>query len=396
MTLTNTSTTNGPDLRNPVLLDTLPATMQYVSHTDRLRRPASPPPGTREQPVLSLYPNPTGSGTVMRLAWPNLVIPAATTTTPARTITVASRRVLGGAIGAPGRSVPNLAMLAGLATRPPTSVTTNCRATAVDTNDLDRDGNKTETLCISRNALFNVLPTAGLNSVKLVKGSCPGSGDYAASATTYGNGPLSYRLTVSNPGNVSVNNAIFYDIFPYVGDRGVISTDARHSEWAPVLTGAVVVPSGANVAYSQSTNPCRPELFGGATGANLPAGCTNDWSGTAPTDITAVKALKVSFGSISIAPEDALRFSWPMRAPVSAQIPQAGNNSFGYIATRTDGLTPALPAAEPNLVQTTIACVEAPPFIGDHVWLDANADGIQNAGEAGRNGVVVELLSPGP
>ena len=393
LTLTNSSTTGGPDLRNPVLLDTLPATMQYVSQTVAYGTGVTPP-AAEDAPVFSQYPNPTGSGTVLRWTWPNLAIPAATATTPARTITVTiTVKVRSGASGLPGQYT-NLGMLAGLSNGD--VVTTNCRQTAVDTNDLDQDGNRTETLCVSRNALYNILPNASLNSVKLVKGACAGNTDYASTATTYGNGPLSYRLTVSNPGNVPVNRAIFYDIFPYAGDRGVISADARGSEWAPALTGAVSVPSGATVEYSQSTNPCRPELFGGTAGQALPSGCTNDWTGIAPTDITSVKALKVSFGTnITIAPEDALRFSWPMRAPVSAQIAELGNNSFGYLATRTDGLTPALQAAEPNLVQTTIDCIEAPPFIGDYVWHDANRDGIQDTGEVGINGVVVELWSPG-
>ncbi len=398
LTLTNNSSTNGPDLRNAVILDALPATTQYLSHTVAYGTGVTPP-APADAPVFAQYPNPTGSGTVLRWTWPNLAIPAATSgppATPARAITVnITVRVLSGASGLPGQYT-NLGMLAGLSNGD--VVTTNCRLqpAPVDTNDLDQDGNRTETLCVSRNALYNILPNASLNSVKLVKGACAGNTDYASTATTYGNGPLSYRLTVSNPGNVSVNRAIFYDIFPYAGDRGVISVDARGSDWAPALTGAVSVPSGATVEYSQSTNPCRPELFGGTAGQALPSGCTNDWTGIAPTDITSVKALKVSFGTnITIAPEDALRFSWPMRAPVSAQIAELGNNSFGYLATRTDGLTPALQAAEPNLVQTTIDCSEAPPFIGDYVWHDTNRNGIQDTGEVGINGVVVELWSPG-
>lgn len=397
LTLTNASATSGPDLYNPVLLDTLPATLEYVSHTVSYGTGITPP-ASGDAPVFSQYANPTGnSGTVLRWAWPNLLIPQSRVLTVS--LVVKARR----GVAAPPGTYINLAMLSGLGSASvPGSSTwafSSCRVNnpaPVDTSDLDQDGNTSEYLCQSRNAPVVILPSAALNSVKEVRGGCAGAGSYASNTTSYGNGPVDYRLTVSNPGNLAVRQAVFYDIFPWVGDRGVISSDSRGSEWAPVLTGAVAVPAGASVAYSASTNPCRPELFGGTAGQTIPSGCSNDWTTTAPTDITTVKALRVDFGTNLISPDDALRFSWPMRAPVSAALTDEGNNSFGYIATRNDGGTPALQAAEPNLVVTTIECVEQPPFIGDRVWLDADGDGIQDAGEAGINGVVVALYDPGP
>jgi hypothetical protein len=386
LSVRNMSTTS-TDLVRPVLLDILPPQLAYVNH-DFIFSDSNNPWWSDEvtDAVFDQYPNPGGDGTILRFAWPDMALPQYQTA-----YVVVTVRALGGAAGTPGQYI-NLAAGAGYGNPNVSNVV--CRQTMADTDDLDQDGDSTETLCVSRNAPFNILATAGLDSVKEVRAGCVGSDDYGASAQSFANGPVDYQLTVSNPGNVAVTSALFYDIFPFVGDTGVIDIAvARNSEWSPVLTGAVAVPSGATVQYSTETNPCRPELFGGIGEDALPAGCTEDaWSGNLPTDITAVRALRIDFADITIEPEDALTFSWPMRIPVSAAIGDLGNNSFGYTASRIDGGTPALGAAEPNLVQTHIACVEEPPYIGDLVWADTDADGIQDPGESGLNGVVVEAF----
>jgi uncharacterized repeat protein (TIGR01451 family) len=254
-----------------------------------------------------------------------------------------------------------------------------------DRTDLDQDGDFEETVCIGYAATL-VSSSALLKSEKLVKGQLDAAySKYPAYGQTVPGGQADYRLRISNAGNVPMKNIVIIDILPFIGDKGVLDTQDRLTEWRPNLAGPVTPPAGVSVYYSNQSNPCRPEL-------NFsPAGCTTaNWSTVPPTDITTVQSLKFDFGSIVIQPGDSLFLAWPMRAPTDA--PTSGEiawNSFGYIATRNDNNVQLL-AAEPIKVGIKVNPL-IPAVYGDFVWLDTDKDGVQDTGEPGISGVRVEL-----
>jgi hypothetical protein len=261
--------------------------------------------------------------------------------------------------------------------------------TITDTGDLDGDGNTTEKFCSSSNNFTVIFPSgAGLETFKWVKGTLDAAYNrYPLTGSTVRGGLSDYKLVIKNPGTVPMTQIKVIDILPFVGDKGVVvyGTD-RLSQWRPYLVGAVTAPAGATVSYSTVSNPCRTEL-----GLTV-AGCTApSWSTTPPTDITTVRSIKFDLGTITINPNDSVVLSWPMRAPTTA--PTGGDiawNSFGYVATRTDNSTVLL-ASEPRKVGISVQ-PGSPADFGDRVWLDVNANGIQDAAETtGVSGIKVEL-----
>jgi uncharacterized repeat protein (TIGR01451 family) len=128
---------------------------------------------------------------------------------------------------------------------------------------------------------------------------------YDSVASTWRNGGLPavvaggdvvpHRAILTNVGNESITGIIAYTTLPSAGDTGVSETESSNSRGStvrPTLHAAVSAPSGVTVAYSQSSNPCRPEVF-----TSGPVGCTDDWSTTPPADITTVRALRFDMGT---------------------------------------------------------------------------------------------------
>jgi hypothetical protein len=259
----------------------------------------------------------------------------------------------------------------------------------LDTYDIDQDGSTKDYLLTTRQDI-PVLTNGGLADVTAtmeVKGELDGSwSKFPATGLTVPSGRADYQLTIENEGGVIMKDPVVIDILPAIGDRGVIDTSLRGSEWEPFLAGEVASPAGMTVYYSLSRNPCRNELTPG-----LPAGCEDPkWSVTPPSDITRVKSLKFDGTGRTLRPCERLEISWPMRAPLTA--PTGGElawNSFGMVLKRADDNTSTLPT-EP--VKTGIAIKPPdPPYYGDRVWIDSNRNGLQDKEEKGLNGVRVDL-----
>ncbi|MGJ3237549.1 MAG: SdrD B-like domain-containing protein [Anaerolineae bacterium] len=216
---------------------------------------------------------------------------------------------------------------------------------------------------------------------------------------------FNYWLIVSNEGNVPGIDYILYDILPYVGDTGSggpLSTSARLSEFQPYITGPVVVesaPGGINPAtdliieYSNSTNPCRTEVFGD-TGGNEPAGCVNDWTTVPPSLPTpnAVRAFRIRFANstIQFPVNSAFEFSVPMRIPEDAQSGQIAWNTFAQrISNPSTGRIPTSESRKVGII------VPERMSVGNYVWYDYNNDGtpLDDAGnpEDPVGGVTVSL-----
>lgn len=262
-----------------------------------------------------------------------------------------------------------------------------------DTWDYDGDGDVTEKVAKdTRNFWVGDAGSgiASLDSVMWVKGELDaGFSRYPDSGLTVPSGQADYELRITNTGGVALKELTVIEILPHIGDRGVVDLSERNSEWAPFLVGAVAAPAGVDVFYSTSGNPCRDELTPG-----LPAGCeAPGWMATLPADASSVLSLKFVHqdGRWLIQGEEMV-IAWPMRAPINA--PTSGQiawSSFGVVGTRADNDLMMLPS-EPMKVGIGIQPPQ-PPFFGDYVWRDENRDGIQDPGEAGINGVRVELYN---
>jgi hypothetical protein len=156
--------------------------------------------------------------------------------------------------------------------------------------DLAGDGHIQEDYC-QNGATLVVQPSgAAFSLTKTVQGALDPApkGALGIGDTTLG-GLGTYVLNWSNVGNDTLATPVIYDILPYVGDTGVSQGQAgvaRNSQFTPVFAGVGTLPTGVTVEYSQSTNPCRTQVYPSA-----PA-CVNDWTATPPTDPTTVKALE--------------------------------------------------------------------------------------------------------
>lgn len=89
-------------------------------------------------------------------------------------------------------------------------------------------------------------------------------------------GSAKFRLTWRNTGPVAqpLNGVVVYDVLPVVGDMGVSQATSglpRSSEFATLMTGIEGLPANVSVAYSDSANPCRPEVM------PTNPGCEDDW-----------------------------------------------------------------------------------------------------------------------
>jgi len=378
ITLNNASTA-GATLVNPIVGDLLDAGLDYVASSWTVStRPTGMP-----NPIFESIANYNGTGrTLLRWRFDGASAYALPVNTTAK-IRFTAKVKPGTLTGA----ITNTAYLLGQANA---SVNTASCYTPlpVDSNDLDGDGNKTETLCPTKSGTgsITVNSSAALESVKWVKGQLDsGYSKYPSNGVTVAGGSLLYRLQVTNVGNVAMKNAQIIDILPFVGDGGVLDPQSRMSAWRPNLTAPVVAPAGVVVYYSTQSNLCRPEL------GYSPSGCVAPvWSITPPDDITRVQALKFDFGNIVLNPLDKLELNWPMRAPIGAPTNnEIAWNSFGYIATRADNGV-ALLASEPIKVGIAVQAPQ-PPAYGNFVWLDSNGNGLQDPAESGLNGVRVDL-----
>ncbi|MCB0974981.1 MAG: hypothetical protein KDB86_10545, partial [Actinobacteria bacterium] len=288
-------------------------------------------------------------------------------------------------------------------TLPPDTVlvTTNCGYSPVDTEwDLNDDGiGAGQQLCVD-DAFFSSLDAdaAALSSIKWVKGQLDADWTrFPDVGETVAGGYFDYELRVNNVGDDAVENLVYIDILPFVGDQGVLDTEARATEWTPALISEVVatdpntglIDPNVTVYYSTVSDICRTEL------GYDPAGCNDpQWSTTLPALITSVTALKFDFGDTTLNPGDERALTWRMRAPLGTTPGDIAWNSFAYSAnTVTNGTSLR---AEPFKVGIRVNDPE-PAIYGDYVWLDANADGIQDEGSAaGINDVRVDLYDPGP
>ncbi|NCC33232.1 MAG: DUF11 domain-containing protein, partial [Chloroflexia bacterium] len=385
-------------LTNPVLADLLVNSLSYIPDSTTVTTGGVP------TPTIEVLDNYNGTGrTLLRWSWSGYSLPAGESITLRFSAQIKPSTQSG--------TINNTAALASFANPPGEVFLNNCNSQAADSNDLDSDGITSELICSSSISSVTLAQAADASSLKLVMGQLDSDWSHVPNYghTTPG-GIDNYQLLITNTNSVALTGLVLMDIMAWVDDTGVVKfNDARESEWRPYLIGPISAPAGATVYYSTATNPCRNPELGLADEEGEPIDspdCVDPaWSTALPEDITTINSFKIDFGDLILYPQDAVRVTWPMRAPfINNLVPPPLNdpaiawNSFGYRARDLSGNY--LLAAEPP--QVGIERTEIKPLAyGNYVWHDLNEDGIQDEGEPGVNGARIEFYEdddgfPGP
>ncbi len=220
---------------------------------------------------------------------------------------------------------------------------------SLDPSDVRSDPAASEVNC-EADATFRTVTSASgqFNLVKTVQG------DYDTTPQQFPNvahvkltsGTAVYGIRWTNTGAPTLNGVVLYDVLPFVGDTGVSGAQAgaqRGSEFTPVLASVDPAPADVTIAYSASTDPCRPEVY-----AAQPAGCANDWT-TDPTTlggIAKVTALRIT-STASYATGQGVVIGFSESVPTVSKDQIAWNSVAAF--AKTTGGAALLPAESPKV-----------------------------------------------
>ncbi len=308
----------------------------------------------------------------------------------------------------------------------------------LDNSDLDGNGQTSLDFLCPSEVITSTLPAiTDMVSEKLVKGKLDAQfSKYPLSGNTDLTGEGVYELTLENRGNADITTFDLVDILPHIGDVGVIPANgSRLSTWQEELAGAITVerssdggvtytavPTGdlpLGIQYSASTNPERFSAdpasnfdvltADAAAAASFPAGSTvNPWGASAiGAHSFSFRFTPTSTGGV-FPSGDIIRITVPVQLASGTCPPgQSGSpcsgivnpnavawNSFAFGATYDNGGTPTrLLDTEPIKVGLKMVDPSATAALGDFVWNDLNANGVQDGGEPGFQGVTVSLFT---
>lgn len=254
----------------------------------------------------------------------------------------------------------------------------------------------------------NISYNNSLASDKKVKGALDTDyTEFPAKGKTYDGGILEYKLTLENTGNLNLQELEVVDIFPHVGDTGVILIDdPRGSQFEVYLTSIpdITITSTdpllptptATIQYSKSYDPIR---FGPT---NNIIGTVDDWTSVAPYPINQVKSIKINITGSPLKPGQSIIIKIKAQVPVGLPVtnpPLVAWNSFalkGSYINQFGVLTDFLPV-EPEKVGITI---EKPIYngrIGSFTWHDVYGYGVYDPLiDTGLNNVTIYLYDVDP
>lgn len=247
------------------------------------------------------------------------------------------------------------------------------------------------------------LPIDPINDPAITDNNNPGDGVLYSRTPCVAQGnpgeSFEYIIEITNRGNNELDEFIFYDILPYIGDTGVnqaVATTPRYTEFEVWLDGDVTIDttgtsalsaSDFDIQYSTSTNPCRPEMSSGNS--------ITDWQGcgTFVEDSASSSGTRnprsfritqiVNDGTSVLSPDESLIVRIPVYIPTESDLVGAGLtaaaaederaetgeiawNSFAF-RFRSDSTGDLLLAASPRKVGIRIP---ERLSVGNRVWLD--------------------------
>ncbi|PYH00378.1 hypothetical protein CVV67_09700 [Arthrobacter stackebrandtii] len=229
---------------------------------------------------------------------------------------------------------------------------------------------------------------------------------YPCVVETKPGGTAEWQLTVTNTGNVPTNHMEILDVFPWIGDHGVTTSQSgtpRGTKWTPTLLEIkeAELPEGATreIFYLVGDPAsCKPV---GDFGDGTPwSGCEDNWLSERPANPKDIMGLKAVY---DFAPGLALNegVSLTFSTESATEMPEGASelapawNSFGYYANaQVNGKTDHR-SQEPIKTGITFRPVEKEKVsVGDYVWIDGNKDGRQDNDEVGIKDVTLVLTGP--
>ena len=199
-----------------------------------------------------------------------------------------------------------------------------------------------------------------------------------------------YRLKIKNTGNVPFSQMKMMDILPDVGDKYVVNCLNRGSTIPIYLTSALPLGSAASILYTTNPSPTRGTYLNLIPDYTIPCSTAATWlpySGVAAS-IQNQKAFQINFGTYSLAAGQTETYYFSAQVPPGAPVGSVGWNSFAGNASQNSVQTLGAESRKVcvNIIDTGCGC------IGNFVWFDTNANGLQDAGEAGINGATITLF----
>jgi uncharacterized repeat protein (TIGR01451 family) len=231
----------------------------------------------------------------------------------------------------------------------------------------DPNGPTSEWFATATSAAVAVSGVAGLSVVKSICQPDPDQPDGCNWVSTPGSvvpvpatsTSIEYRVTLTNTGTAAVTNAAAYDVLPYVGDTGTSQATAstpRGSTFDENLSAVSDVSTGVTLAYSTSTNPCRPEVYPGAPG------CADNWN----TTVAGASAIRATLASL--APGASASFTYTAAVAAGTLANAVGCNSVAAASDQTI-------AAEPQAVCASTEAADLAISAPDHLPLQAGRPG---------------------
>ncbi len=190
-------------------------------------------------------------------------------------------------------------------------------------------------------------------------------------AKTFEGGSVLYKLSVTNIGNATFDRIEMVGILPHSGDTAVLSQSPRNSEFSVYNIAEISASKGGISAfYSKSYDPVR---FGSTFNT---IGTVDDWSTSAPDDITKLRSFKiVSEGEFS--PNETLEVTLLLTAPAGVAQNAVAWNSFSALINYKDANNnpQRLLPIEPEKVGVRVELPPNPGKVCGFVWLDDDLDG---------------------
>jgi fimbrial isopeptide formation D2 family protein len=221
-------------------------------------------------------------------------------------------------------------------------------------------------------------------------------------------GTETWRMRVTNTGNLPTASLTLVDVLPFAGDTGTSrsqSGSARGSVWATEYLGDLRiqgVPDGGTttVSYLLDGQTCR--YTGDATSADpFGAGCAADvWTPADEVDdLTLVRGVRVDVdvAATPLQPGDMLTATFRTRSATAFDRDAADTDAPAWntmvVSTASIGANGLEhETLEPNRAGVAVDRTFA---VGDRVWLDLDRDGRQDEGEPGVGGVTVRVYPEG-
>jgi uncharacterized repeat protein (TIGR01451 family) len=259
-----------------------------------------------------------------------------------------------------GSTIPSCAV-AGVNQTPPALPAGD---TALDTNGSPIAGN----FCGASAPLSVTATNPGFTVDKLVQGNLDATqiGAGGTGHVSADGGAATYTISFTNTGLSTLRDPVMYDLLPRIGDTRASSTAPRDSEFPVFLTGIGTLPANLTVAYSQATNPCRPEVL------TPNAGCVDDWSTTPPSPLSSTTALRFSYtGNVAVSAGFSASYTVSTPATTAGDIAWnsigtnvfAGDTLFGKAESSLTGLQAQ--SAQPAI--TKVADRSTVSAVGDEI-----------------------------